>query len=84
MRTEMHDAKVYSIRVISNRKVVFTFDLRDNEALRDADVIRRSMAGYMLAYPTVSQWEATYFGDDWLVITVIGIVNTGTVFDAYL
>lgn len=83
MITEMHDAKPYAVRVVSARKVVFTFDLRDNDTLRDPDVIRRSMAAYLLKYERVSHYVAEYFGEDWLILTVIGTVNLHTV-DTYL
>ncbi len=74
MITEMHDAQVYSVRLVSMRKVVFTFDLRDNENLRDPNVIRRSMAGLMLVHPRTERYTAEYVGD-WLVLSVIGTIN---------
>lgn len=82
MHTEMHDAQVYHVRLVSARKVVFTLDLRDNENLRDPAVIERSMAGYMLAYPNLHTWEAVYVGD-WLVLTAAGTIRMSTM-DAYL
>lgn len=82
MITEIHDAQVYSVRVVSARKVVFTFDLRDNENMRDPDVIRRSMAQYMLAYPRVDRYSAEYLGD-WLVLTVVGTISLQAV-DMYI
>lgn len=84
MRTEMHDAQVYNVRLVSARKVVFTLDLSDeaNENLRDPDVIARSMAGYMLMYPNVDTYEAVYV-ENWLVLTVVGTIKVDT-FDAYL
>lgn len=83
MITEMHDAKPSSVRIVSSRKVVFTFNLRDNENLRDPDVVRRSMAAYMLKFERVSHYAADYLGDDWLLLTVTGTVNLHTV-DTYL
>ena len=74
MRTEMDDAKPHAVRLISARKVVFTFDLRDNESLRSKALVERSMAGLMLTYKDVKRYEAEYFGN-WLVISVYGTVS---------
>lgn len=76
MITEMHESVPHSIRLVSARKVAFTFDLNDeaNENLRDADVVKRSMAGFMITYSRVEAYSAEYIGD-WLVLTVTGTIT---------
>lgn len=76
MQTEMQDAKPHRINVVSSRKVVFTFDLSlpENQNLREHEVVTRSMAAYMLAYPNVESYTAQYLMDV-LVLTCVGTVN---------
>lgn len=76
MRTEMHEARPYSIRVVSARKVVFTFDMDEpeNENLLDKEVVVRSMAGFMVAHPRFESYTAEYVGK-WLVLTCVGVIN---------
>lgn len=76
MRTEMHDAQPHSIRVVSSRKVVFTFDLDapENENMKDKDVVVRSMAGFMVAHERFESYTAEYVGK-WLVLTCVGTIN---------
>lgn len=81
MRTEMDDMKVYHARLASARKAVFIFDLNDGEEnakLRDTELLERSMAGFLLAYPKVDRWEAVYI-KDWVVLTVIGTIDSSIV-----
>lgn len=75
MRTEMHDATPHSIRMVSARKVAFTFDLTvsENANLRDKSVVTRSMAGFMLAYENLESYRAEYVGD-YLVLTCTGTI----------
>lgn len=76
MITEMDGAKPATIRVISARKVVFTFDLTqpENELLREREVLTRSMASYMLAHPRFESYRAEYVVDQ-LVLTCTGTLN---------
>lgn len=76
MRTEMHDAQPMSIRVVSTRKVAFTFDLTvpENHNLRDKEVIARSMGAFMVAHPRFESYRAEYIGD-LLVLTCAGTLN---------
>lgn len=78
MQTEMHNTKPHSIRVVSSRKVVLAFDLREpeNTNLRDKDVITRSMAAFMLAYERFESYRAEYVGD-FLVLACTGTLTLG-------
>lgn len=78
MRTEMHDARPHSIRVVSARKVVFTFDMDEpeNANLRDVELVKRSMAGFMVAHERLESYTAEYLGK-WLVLTCVGTISLG-------
>lgn len=80
MRTEMHDAKPHSVRVVSTRKAVITFDMdeSENSNLRDQQVLARSMAAFMVAYPRFESYSAEYVGK-WLVLTVVGTLSLSTI-----
>lgn len=76
MRTEMYNARPLSINVVSARRVTFTFDLREpeNSNMRDPDVVRRSMAMYLLEYSRMDTYSVEYVGD-WLILTVTGNIH---------
>jgi hypothetical protein len=82
MRTEMHDAQPHSIRLVSARKVAFTFDLTlpENANLREQGVVTRSMAAFLLAYDRFESYRAEYVGD-WLVLTCTGTITLGVDMD---
>lgn len=78
MRTEMHDVKPHSIRLVSARKVAFTFDMDEpeNGCLRDVALVKRSMAGYLLVYQRFESYSVEYVGK-WMVLTATGTISLG-------
>lgn len=74
MQTEMHEAKVHSLQVVSGRTVRLTFNLNENESLRDPGIVQRSMAAYTLVYPRFEGYTAEYVGE-WLILTLMGQIN---------
>lgn len=74
MHNELTGASVLGVEVISSRKVAVSFDLNDNELLRDADLLSRCMTEYLLHYPKASSWTAEYLAD-LLVLTITGTLS---------
>lgn len=66
-------ATVYNFDIVSSRKVVFTFDLKSNESLRNEAVVHSGMALLLFKYPRAETYTVEYYGD-WLFLTVVGSV----------